>query len=107
MLIIVIILIQVSLANSALISVAGVVGEQTSAHALFIPVRCARGLAAAGLHREGGRRPAPGDAGGAAAAAAAGGLGGGARAAAAAALRDTVPGPRVGAHTAGMSLHYF
>lgn len=76
-------------------------GEQTGPHALVVAVRLAGGLAAAGLHREGGRRPAPGDAGGAAAAAPAHRVGAGARAAAPAPLRDTVPGPRERPHTAG------
>lgn len=80
-------------------------GEQAGAHALDVAVRVAGRLAAAGLHREGGRRPAPGDAGGAAAAAPAGRVGAGARAAAPAPLRDPVPRPRERPHTAGTSAH--
>lgn len=79
-------------------------GEQVIPHAVVVPVRRAERLAAAGLHREGGRRPAPGDAGGAAAAAPAGRLGRREGAAQAAALRDPVSRQGVRAHTAGTYL---
>lgn len=64
-----------------LMYIKGIMGEQAGPHAVVLAVRLAAGLAAARLHREGGRRPAPGDAGGAAAAAAARRVGARARAA--------------------------
>ena len=74
-------------------------GEQIRSNAVFLSVRRSKRLAATGLHREGGRRPAPGDVGGAAAAATAGRLARRARAAQAEALRDTVSRQGVRAYT--------